>query len=251
MKPTSDGSVQSLASQLSGTRWALLSVAKAMQPLEHDVKASIIRSQLEWAASHLFAAVKELNGDAVLDHHARALETEPDEADSPMEGLKGHTQAVTIPEILGFVSSMRKSGALTINALDESFLVQLEDGSVVYAQGDAPPPGQLLGDILVDQGAIKRDELEAVLENDSDSAQILGKTLLERGLITKEQLCIALSYQVQHVFHRMCVAEDAVFQFDEGMHMLSSEDIRLNVTSLLLESARSTDEHARDAQARA
>jgi len=73
--------------------------------------------------------------------------------------------------------------------------------------------------------------------------------LLAEGLVTKDALCIALAFQVQLMFHRMYVSDDSVFQFDEGLEIVQPEDIRLNVTSLLLESARSTDEQARDSEA--
>ena len=72
----------------------------------------------------------------------------PEQGDDLRQGLKGKSQAVAIPEILGFVSSLRKNGVLRINSRDECFLIQLEQGKVVYAQGDNPPQGQLLGEIV-------------------------------------------------------------------------------------------------------
>ncbi len=173
----------------------------------------------------------------------------PEQSDDLRQGLKGHSQAVAIPEILGFVSSLRKNGVLRINSRDECFLIQLEQGKVVYAQGDNPPQGQLLGEILVSQGAITREDLDRALLPDSNEPKKLGTSLLAEGLVTKEALCIALAFQIQLMFHRMYVSEDSVFQFDEGLEIMQPGDIRLNVTSLLLESARSQDEQARDNEA--
>ena len=76
---------------------------------------------------------------------------------------------------------------------------------------------------------------------------LLGETLLAAGRVTRKALTIALSYQVQTIFHRVFAAEDAVFQFDEGVSLRTPADVRLNVTTLLLESARSSDEGLRKA----
>ena len=244
-------SMRDLAIHLAGTHKALISLAKALGEGESKTStASAVQWQLEWAASHLHGAMLELKGGG--DFKAAALQQttfmrngKRTARSGLMEGLKGHSQAIAIPEILGFVSSLRKSGLLRINSTDEGFLVQLEDGSVVYAQGDNPPDEMLLGNILVSQGALTGTDLKDALSKPGANHTILGRSLLAAGSITKEQLCIALAYQVQTLFHRMYVADDAVFQFDESVKLMAGRDIQLNVTSLLLDSARATDEDLR------
>ena len=233
---------EALAVHLEGIHKALRSLARHM---ESDPDSEVVRSQLEWSASHLLVAIRGLHGEDTTG--TPALERAPSEGpESLMEGLRGHTTAITIPEILGFVSSLRKSGVLRVHSPREAFLIQLEQGAVVYAQGDNPPRGGRLGEILVRQGALAQADLDRIVEGDSVNLAVLGRTLLNEGLVTKEALCIALAFQVQLLFHRMFAAKDAAFQFDEGRQMMAPEDIRLNVTSLLLESARSSDEGARD-----
>jgi hypothetical protein len=231
---------QSLPTHLQGIHKALRSLAQHMAA---EKGTKMVRSQLEWAASHLHAAIRELRGE--VEHPEAASEAAPS-TDAPrsglMDGLRGHTQAITIPEILGFIASLRKSGVLRVRTRDEAFLIQLEQGSVVYAQGDNPPHGQLLGEILVAQGALKQPDLDRVLQSGASAPGKFGQALIEQGLVSKEALCIALGFQVQYLFHRIFDEQDALFQFDEGMQLMAPEDIRLNVTSLLLESARSTDE---------
>lgn len=255
--PVQNNSLSELAVHLSGIHKALLSVARVMDAddVNRDDTERTIQSQLEWAASHLHEAIRELKGSgdfpASIQKTAFVRNGHPITVGGVMEGLKGHSQAIAIPEILGFVSSLRKSGLLRINSSNESFLVQLEDGALVYAQGDNPPEGGLLGDILVSQGALNREELEETLPGQDDCEDILGRMLLDGGIITKDQLCIALAFQVQSLFHRMYVAQNAIFQFDEGVKLMEGQDIRLNVTSLLLDSARNTDEDMREPETEA
>jgi hypothetical protein len=116
---------------------------------------------------------------------------------------------------------------------------------VVYAQSDAPPPGQRLGEILAARGAVAREALEQLAaERRADG--VLGQRLVRQGLVDPAALKQALAYQIQCIFHRLFHARGALFQFDEGVSVISTDDVRLNVTSLLLESARSSDELARD-----
>ncbi len=234
--------LDSLSVHLEGIHKALRSLARH---LEGQEKGQVVRSQLEWSASHLYAAIRELRGEVLTTSEA-PRENAGTSKGGLMEGLRGHAQAITIPEILGFVASLRKSGVLRVNSRREAFLIQLEEGAVVYAQGDNPPNGELLGEILVRQGTLTQAELDSVIGRDANNLMVLGRTLLNADLVGKEALCIALAFQVQLLFHRMFNEKDAVFQFDEGMQLMEPEDIRLNVTSLLLESARSSDESLRD-----
>ena len=156
--------------------------------------------------------------------------------------LRGEGRILPIPEILGFVSSLQRSGVLWVHGSVESFLVQVSGGQVVFAQGDSPPPGQRIGEILVARGATSSDEIDRVLRTRHQRDRLLGRTLVQEGVISSKHLLDALSDQVQLIFHRLFAAQDAHFEFLSGMTKVSEEDVRLNVTQLLLESARTTDE---------
>jgi hypothetical protein len=236
--------LNALACHLEGIHEALKALVVHLETGRTEL---VVRSQLEWSVSHLYQAIREIHGTGpqkpvVVEPAAKSTSFEG----SLMEGLRGHSQAVTVPEILGFVASIRKSGVLRINSDTEAFLIHLRDGTVIYAQGDHPPKGQLLGEILVAQGATTQEQIDQIVERDPVTNDVLGKMMLKQGIVTREALCIALAYQVQCLFHRLFRIEGAVFQFDEGAPPAAADDIRLNVTSLLLESARSNDEDERD-----
>lgn len=239
------GSHDTLAVHLEGIHKAMLSLALH---LSDDESAREVRAQLEWSASHLDAAIRVLHGErdrAATERPSSGASTEEGRRSGPSEGLRGHTQAITIPEVLGFVASLRKCGVLRVKTAAEAFLIQLDQGEVIYAVGDNPPQGERLGELLIGRGQISIDALESVLASGVDEGAMLGTALVQRGLVTPEQLRCALRFQVQSIFHRVFCAEDAIYQFDEGVALRVPADIRLNVTSLLLESARSSDEGLR------
>ena len=243
----SAGKHPSLAVHLEGIHKALLSL---VVHLESDEDAREVRARLEWSASHLRAAIRALTGEhEEPGAGAHAGEAELDEArrNGPSEGLRGHTQAISIPEVLGFVASLRKSGVLRVKTADEAFLIQLDQGEVIYAVGDNPPEGELLGELLISRGQLCIADLEEVLATGVGEGAMLGSALVEAGKVSAEHLRSALQHQVQSIFHRVFRAADAVYQFDEGAALRVPSEIRLNVTGLLLESARNSDEGLRRA----
>ena len=163
--------------------------------------------------------------------------------------LTGHAKVASVSEVLGFLSAMGRSGVLWVDVPRESFLVQLKDGAVVYAQGDNPPEGQRLGEILIRQGAVDPEEMALALRGASEANQVLGAHLVRSGSITPAQLSRALSEQAQMIFHRMFGNPEASYHFEDGVRMVDSQDVRLNVIQLLLESARVNDEDRMHLQA--
>jgi hypothetical protein len=236
---------QTLAVHLEGIHKALLSL---VVHLEDADDAREVRARLEWSASHLRAAIRELAGEgekSAAGVHAGEAELEEARRNAPSEGLRGHTQAISIPEVLGFVASLRKSGVLRVKTPDEAFLIQLDQGEVIYAVGDNPPEGEQLGELLISRGQLCIADLEEVLADGVGEGAMLGSALVAAGKVGAEALRAALQHQVQSIFHRVFGADDAVYQFDEGVAMRVPADIRLNVTKLLLESARTSDEGLR------
>jgi len=61
-----------------------------------------------------------------------------------------------------------------------------------------------LGEILVHKGKLKPDQLETFLENQKKNAKLLGQILVENGIISKEELLKTLGEQIgiPHVWLR-------------------------------------------------
>jgi hypothetical protein len=246
----SESEFDSLGRHLEGIHSALRSLVRHLAQREG---AGPVKKQLDLAANHLGAAIREIQGTGAdpaegADGAAEPVQKAPllDGRDGLMDGLRGTTRSITLSEILGFIATLRKSGVLRVSTGAESFVVQLADGHVVFAQSDAPPPGQRLGEILSARGTVASEVCDRLAEDRTLPEGLIGQRLVGEGLLSQEDLKHALSYQIQCIFHRLFHARGALFQFDEGVSVISPDDVRLNVTSLLLESARSSDEHARD-----
>lgn len=158
------------------------------------------------------------------------------------DGLAGNSLVIPVTNALTFLSNMRSSGVLWVDTLEETFQIELSEGEAVYAASDNPPPGERLGEILVQQGTLTEERLELELEASREAGEILGAALVRREVIDQEQLNRALATQMQHIFQRLFAADIATYHFAAGMRLVSEVDLRCNVTSMLLESAKNADE---------
>lgn len=156
--------------------------------------------------------------------------------------LVGDGRSVLVIEVLGLLSNLGKSGLVWVTTARERFLLQLEDGRVVYAQSDRPPPGGRLGELLLARNALGAHELGEAIAAARQAGTPLGAWLLAANRVATVDLHAALREQVQQVFNRMFAATDCTYQFEDGRRLAGTDDVRLNVVQLLLESARAQDE---------
>lgn len=156
--------------------------------------------------------------------------------------LTGSTSAVPMPDLLEFLSMLKKTGILWVKAQGETFTLQLEDGALVHASSSTSPIGSRLGDILVKLGFVTEAKLTVFLREFSRWSGKLGVALEKAGLVTPEQLVTALEQQVRLLFQRLFALENASFSFTERKSSSAENRLHLDITHLLLESARLSDE---------
>ncbi|MEM7201978.1 MAG: DUF4388 domain-containing protein [Planctomycetota bacterium] len=181
------------------------------------------------------------NGTTV---HGENGEAEPA---APQCVLRGVTPGMPIPTVMEFLAANTKTGVLRVNTDHEMFIVEVANGNVVHAVSDSNAPDERLGSILLMQGVIGAETLQELLAEQRDD-ETLGEQLAREELATREQLQDALEQQVCLLFRRLFVTKAATFSFYEGETTSPDVHIIMNVTQLLLESARTTDEVANTPQ---
>jgi len=162
--------------------------------------------------------------------------------DDPLEGMRGHSRAFTIPELLSFVSVCHKTGILRVHTDEENFLVQLEEGMVVYARSDHLERGEHLAEILVANGVVSAEVIEGYERTGPLLPESLARYLGEAGLASADDVNAAIIQQVHFIFGRLSSARDAYFRFYEGARVCTESEVRININKLLIESARRSDE---------
>lgn len=160
-------------------------------------------------------------------------------------GMRGNSATITIPDFLGFLQIQGKTGLLEVTLANERITMHVSRGDLVDAFSDNSPKAARLGEILVEQGALDHETLDAFFVYHNKSKGRLGRALEVNELVTEEQLRGALAEQVVQMVRRMLNVKDAPYVFHEGRVDESTSDIRIGVIELLLESARQVDEAKR------
>jgi Domain of unknown function (DUF4388) len=213
----------------------ILDPAYSQEPLDAEVEALALSATKEYPA---LGAGGRSNGRA--DEISPDLLGEGPPSARHSLALLGHGSRIPIPELVGFLGSLGIGGILKVQTRKERYLVEFVEGQIVHAEASAAPLGHRLGDILVAQESIDRIALEGA--SSSQASWKLGRRLLEKRLITREQLVRALKKQIQLLFCRLFRQEALGLTFWSGPRLYGEDGVRLNSTSLLLEGARASDE---------
>lgn len=165
--------------------------------------------------------------------------------------LQGSAWTIPVTELVGFLSQVGKSGVLWVTTTSETFVLEFTRGNLVHATSNAPPRAFRLGEILVREEVLDRETLDREIARARSSEEFLGSHLVRSGAVSREQLQRALAIQVQELFHRLMDAENATYGFQDGLQLLRAQSLEVNITQLLLESARKKDEARLRAQGKA
>ena len=156
----------------------------------------------------------------------------------------GTSPSVGLESVFGFLGTLRKTGILRVRAGETAFMISVVNGDVVHGVSHPRPEEELLGKILVARGAIDAYALSSFFEKWGSSAPRLGEALNREELVSTAYLREALEIQMQQLFDRLLAARASEWCFHEGEATLSYIRLRMNATSVLLQSARVRDERS-------
>lgn len=226
---------------------AMSYVELACRALEGDGEQSVEPSWLKGTMSRLSQALMRDDEPPAPLASTAANSAQPAQGANVPQDLgdgdfSGTTKALSVPDLLHLLRAQTQTGVLQVALVSEMVFIEFEDGDVVHAYSKNPPPNTRLGEILVNRGVITRERLESFLFCHTPSLGMLGQALNRGELVTEDHLKAALEEQIQRLFNRLFQQEEAEFWFLRGAPRHSDGRTRMNVISLLLESARLTDE---------
>jgi hypothetical protein len=168
--------------------------------------------------------------------------------DGPAPGIRphfsGHTDVLSIPDLVGFFQMQSKTGVLEIQHASEVFRLEFEKGALLHAVSSRSPAGERLGEILVRRGTLTEASLPQLLAQLA-RGECLGDALLRLDGVTQADLTAAVEEQVLGIFVRLAKLPGCSFTFHECTFERDLPGrVRHNVTRLLLDSARFLDDEA-------
>jgi len=157
--------------------------------------------------------------------------------------IEGQIRELGLADLCQLLSLGRKTGCLTVTRQANFGYIYLDEGRVVHATVLNRP--DRLGELLVRNGLISRDELRAAMRDQaSQPDRRIGQILVERGSLSESELRRFVSLQIEEAVYHLFAWEEGAFRFepdrrpevDDGML------VSIPVENLLLEGARRVDE---------
>ena len=163
-------------------------------------------------------------------------------SDTPI--LQGDISRVQLPDVLSFVSMIRRSGKLVLRSGAMERTLVWKDGDIVFATSNSPEDS--LGLFLLRNGKITQQQYEESKRRVTPQLRH-GKLLVQMGAISPKDLWWGVKNQALDIIYSLFHWRSGSFAFVESMEEISGEKIvlALNTSSVIMEGIRRLDESAR------
>jgi hypothetical protein len=157
-------------------------------------------------------------------------------------GLKGSFREFSVSDIIQLIYYQKKSGCLTVRTGGRQWVLGFEKGMLVFAAADERGMPRL-GEILVRQGYIDRDDLAAALRDQEKKPRHLGQVLEDMDKVSHGDIARALGFQIQETALHLFFRDDGEYTFERvPVHYDDAYVTPVNTEFLLMEGARRVDE---------
>lgn len=158
--------------------------------------------------------------------------------------LQGDVARVQLPDVLSFVSMIRRSGKLILRSGTMERTLVWKDGDIVFATSNSPEDS--LGLFLLRNGKITQQQYDESKRRVTPQLRH-GKLLVQMGAISPKDLWWGVKNQALDIIYSLFAWQSGSFEFVESMEDISGERIvlALNTSSVIMEGIRRLDESAR------
>ncbi len=156
-----------------------------------------------------------------------------------MEAMEGPLWEGVLPGVLRKLFVGRKTGVLSFRLKNERRSVRFRGGTIVSA--DSSIPEEWMGELLVREGRLSRDDLKRAVGFALRDKRRLGVVLVELDLLDAEGLEEAVGDHVKAVLGKVFSWTEGSYQFQEEPDDRTREGdvtLRLSTGELILEAAR-------------
>ncbi len=152
--------------------------------------------------------------------------------------FEGDLQAVALPKVLQSLTAQRSSGILTVQGEDDIVAISLLNGAVVAADALNQTVEEGLGEVFNSRDLISQEDFAAaVRDHQGGGSGSLGDLLVNRGLVSREELLEALRQQTYRLMLQVLAWGQGEFKFYGGDEISFEEGfVPLPVEELLIRS---------------
>jgi curved DNA-binding protein CbpA len=151
--------------------------------------------------------------------------------------MRGTLTTICLPDLLRTIYMERRSGELALRQGEVKKQIYFELGQIVFAASNRRE--DRLGEALVRHGKLTREELEKHLET-LGQGRHLGKTLVERSIISDRELISYVTFQLVDIIYSLFTWTIGAYDFSEGEQNRAPEELKLrfSTATIILEGVR-------------
>lgn len=156
--------------------------------------------------------------------------------------LNGNLKTVTFPDLLQLIATGRKTGTVAITRGQAKKEIYFKEGNVLGASSHGADD-DLLGNIIIKAGKVSKGDLQRALFVHRTSGKKIGQTLVEMGLVTRDELRGYLRRHVESIIYDLFSWKEGEFILREGdLPDRSKRTVELSTMSIVMEGSRRIDE---------
>jgi hypothetical protein len=158
--------------------------------------------------------------------------------------LAGNLRTMALPDILQWISTGQKTGTLQLVRRSIQKRIIFHEGRITTSWSN--DFRESLGQFLMRDRLITEEQLFNALLNQEEKGRLLGTILTSEGLVTEEELRLALKAKAAETIYNLFLWTEGKFEFKEGD--VPSDvlvQIDLGVTEVIMEGIRRVDEWLR------
>jgi len=158
--------------------------------------------------------------------------------------LAGNLKTMPFADLLQFISTNQNTGTLQVRHQQIVKMIFFENGKIISSSSSDPK--DYLGHFLVSQGLISEEELRMAMEVQRTSKMLLGKILVMSGKINEADMVKLLRVKTEEVVYSLFLWDEGEFTFyhDEFINRLFVR-ISLDPQTLIFEGVLRRDEWQR------
>jgi Domain of unknown function (DUF4388) len=158
--------------------------------------------------------------------------------------IAGNLKTMQLAELLQWLSTSKKTGALVIDNGHVQKKIYFKDGNLFSSA--STDPKEYLGHFLVSHGFISELELSKAIEMQERSKMLLGKILVTIGAISESDLHRLLRLKAEESIYDVFAWDEGEFRFLDGDLPVSTLiPMNLDITTIIMEGAQRIDEWRR------
>ncbi|HUX35268.1 MAG TPA: DUF4388 domain-containing protein, partial [Gemmatimonadaceae bacterium] len=156
--------------------------------------------------------------------------------------IKGSLKEASLPDVLQLLAMGKKTGCLSVNHRSNFGYIYFDKGRISYAS--IVNRRDRLGDMLVKNGIITADQLRLAIEaQDRHRDRRIGELLMDMGYLSRDALRQHIREQIEEAVYFLFTWNQGSFNFEADVQPEEQEFlVSINPESLLLEGARRVDE---------